>query len=226
MREIILDTETTGLDPVSGHRIIEIGCVEMLGKCRTGNTFHRYINPLREVPKEAESVHGISTEFLLDKPTFDEIAEELIDFLKDDTLVIHNAGFDIKFLNHELQRLGYYIIPMERVTCSLNMARKKFPGSPASLDALCRRYDIDLTARTKHGALLDAELLSEVYIELCGGRQVQIDFTSRRESALDSAEIVVAVPARQFSVSAEEAAAHAALIEKLKEPLWNLVETA
>lgn len=225
MREIILDTETTGLDPGSGHRMVEIGCVEMVNRIRTGKDFHHYINPLRDVPREAEAVHGLSTDFLLDKPTFADIGAELVEFLGDATLVIHNAAFDMKFLNHELKRHGHVIVPPERATCTLLMARKKFPGSPANLDALCRRYEIDLSARTKHGALLDAELLAEVYIELTGGRQVKIDFAAEENanaSGDDSATAtVVAMPSRRFEISAGEAEAHKALVAKLKSPVWE-----
>jgi DNA polymerase-3 subunit epsilon len=225
MREIILDTETTGLDPNSGHRIVEIGCVEMIHKMRTGKTFHSYINPLRDVPQEAQAVHGISSEFLLDKPVFVDIANALVEFLGDATLVIHNASFDMKFLNYELKMHGYEIWPNERVLDTLAMARKKFPGAPASLDALCKRFGVDLSVRTKHGALLDAELLSEVYIELCGGKQVGIDFAQAAIVAEHEKELSLTtnrtIPTRTYTVSDEERALHEAMIGKIKDALWK-----
>lgn len=223
MREIILDTETTGLDPASGHRIIEIGCVEMVHKIRTGRTFHCYVNPLRDVPKDAEAVHGITTEFLLDKPVFADIAHEFWGFLGDATLVIHNAGFDMKFLNHEFSKHGFQSWPFERVVDTLAMARKKYPGAPASLDALCRRYNIDLGARIKHGALLDAELLADVYIELCGGKQVGIDFGSIYTTATEeqAAIATVEVPAREYPIAPEELTAHQAMLGSIPQAVWT-----
>ncbi len=173
-REIVLDTETTGLDPASGHRIVEIGCVEVIGGVRSGKVFHTYLNPERDMPDEAFRVHGISAEFLKDKPVFSEKVEDFLAFIAGDPLVIHNAGFDMRFINAELQRLGFAALPMERATDTVLMARKKYPGSPASLDALCKRFEIDLSGRDKHGALLDAELLAEVYLELLGGRQAAL----------------------------------------------------
>ncbi len=170
-REIILDTETTGLDPKSGHRIIEIGALEMYNRVLTGNEFQTYINPQRDVPMEAYRVHGIGTDFLKDFPLFEEIAESFLDFIGDSKLVIHNAPFDIKFLNYELSRVKRISIDTKNVIDTLPMARKKFPGAKVNLDALCRRFKIDNTARTKHGALVDCELLAEVYVELTGGRQ-------------------------------------------------------
>jgi len=171
MREIVLDTETTGMDPNDGHRIIEIGCVELDNFIPTGNTLQIYINPERDIPAEATAVHGITEEFVKDKPTFLEIYSEFTEFVKGAKLVIHNAEFDMKFINHHLQQVGHPAIGWNMVTDTLAMARKKFPGSPANLDALCRRFDIDNTERTYHGALLDSELLAEVYLELLGGRQ-------------------------------------------------------
>lgn len=171
MREICLDTETTGLDPKDGHKIIEIAGVELVNKVKTGKFFHCYINPRRDVPFEAFKVHGISTEFLKDKPFFDHIADKFLEFIKDDILVIHNASFDLKFLNHELKIINRPIIDSKRVSDSLLIARNKFPGSANSLDALCKRFAIDLTKRQKHGALVDSELLCDVYIELMGGAQ-------------------------------------------------------
>lgn len=226
-REIILDTETTGLSPKSGHRMVEIGCIEMIGGSRTGANFHEYINPLRDMPAEAERVHGISGDFLLDKPVFEDIAGELHKFLKEAHLVIHNAAFDMRFLNFEFERCDYAPISMEHVTDTLAIARNKFPGSPANLDALCRRFAIDLSTRTKHGALLDAELLAEVYIELTGGKQVGIDFTAQDESEDDAANAgnsSAILPPRQFAVSPEERAAHDALVNQLSQPIWETLE--
>ncbi len=171
MREIILDTETTGLNPFEGHRIIEIGCLEMVDKVLTGREFHCYINPQRDVPQEAYRIHGISSEFLIDKPLFSNIADEFLSFIDGATLVIHNARFDIGFINHELSRLGKVALDLGEVVDTLTMARKAFPGARANIDALCKRFKIDNTMRTKHGALLDAQLLAEIYVELTGGRQ-------------------------------------------------------
>lgn len=174
IREIVLDTETTGLDPVTGDRIVEIGCVELVNSLPTGQTFHVYIDPERDVPQEAFRVHGLSREFLAGKPKFAEIAQEFIDFIGSDLLVIHNAEFDIKFINAEFAKCGLSPIKMDRVLDTLLIARRKHPGSPNNLDALCSRYRIDNTRRTKHGALLDSEILAEVYLELTGGRQTSL----------------------------------------------------
>ena len=171
MREIVLDTETTGFEPSEGHRIVEIGAVELLNKMPTGRTYHQYINPERPMPKEAFEVHGLGDDFLRDKPVFKTIARDFIEFVGESTLVIHNAAFDMKFLNAELKSLGHPGLPMSQSLDTVAMARRKFPGAPASLDALCRRFGIDNSAREKHGALLDCELLAEVYLELIGGRQ-------------------------------------------------------
>ena len=171
MREIVLDTETTGFDPETGDRLVEIGAVELNGHVPTGETYHQYINPERDVPQEAVDVHGLTFDLLRDKPVFSKVADEFLDFIGDAKLVIHNAAFDMKFLNAELNWLGKPPIPWERAIDTLDIARKKFPGSPASLDALCRRFGNDNSARTLHGALLDSEILAEVYLELIGGRQ-------------------------------------------------------
>ena len=171
MREIVLDTETTGLDPVDGHRIVEIGAVELFNHLPTGKTYHQYINPQRLMPKEAFDIHGISDDHLRDKPVFPAIAKAFLDFIGDAQLVIHNAAFDLKFLNHELEKAALPILPTSRATDTVAIARKKFPGSPASLDALCRRFGVNNSMREKHGALLDSEILAEVYLELIGGRQ-------------------------------------------------------
>lgn len=172
MREIVLDTETTGFEPSEGHRIVEIGAIELLNHVPTGRTYHQYINPERAMPKEAFDVHGLGDDFLRDQPKFAQIAAAFVEFIgSDSTLVIHNASFDMKFLNAELGWAGHPVMPMDRALDTVAMARRKFPGSPASLDALCRRFGIDNSAREKHGALLDSELLAEVYLELIGGRQ-------------------------------------------------------
>ncbi|MBI5130764.1 MAG: DNA polymerase III subunit epsilon [Rhodopseudomonas palustris] len=174
MREIVLDTETTGLDPLRGDRLVEIGCVEIFNRMPTGQVYHRYINPERDMPAEAFAVHGLSAEFLADKPLFAEIADEFVEFIGDAPLVIHNASFDIGFINAELGRLSRAAIPRERLVDTLLLARRKHPGVSNRLDDLCSRYAIDNSRRTKHGALLDAELLAEVYIDLIGARQSQL----------------------------------------------------
>jgi len=171
MREIVLDTETTGFDPSSGDRIVEIGCIELHNHVATGKTYHQYINPMRDMPEDAFKVHGISSDFLRDKPVFAKIGQAFLDFIGDAKLVIHNASFDMKFLNAELGWMNLPLLPMDQAIDTLLIARKRFPGSPASLDALCRRFAIDTSARTLHGALLDSEILAEVYLELIGGRQ-------------------------------------------------------
>jgi DNA polymerase-3 subunit epsilon len=171
MREIVLDTETTGFDPADGHRIVEIGCVELMDHFPTGNSYHCYLNPKRDMPAEAEKVHGLSAAFLADKPLFSAVAAEFLDFLGDAPLVIHNAAFDLRFLNAEFTRINGVLIPAGRAIDTIEMAKAKFPGARYSLDELCKRFAIDLTERSKHGALLDAELLAQVYLELLGGRQ-------------------------------------------------------
>jgi DNA polymerase-3 subunit epsilon len=174
VREIVLDTETTGLDPFQGHRLVEIGCIELVNRIPSGQTFHRYVNPERDVPPEAVAIHGLSSEVLKDKPFFAEIVEDLVAFIGDAPLVAHNALFDLAFLNAELERAGKTLVPRERLVDTLLLARRKYPGAPNRLDDLCTRYGIDNSRRTKHGALLDAELLAEVYLELIGARQAQL----------------------------------------------------
>jgi len=174
MREIVLDTETTGLDPYQGHRLIEVGCIELLNRIPSGQTFHRYVNPQRDVPAEAFAIHGLSCDFLRDKPFFAEVADELIAFIGDAPLVAHNAAFDLNFINAELERAGKAAIARDRVIDTLLLARRKHPAGPNRLDDLCARYSIDSSRRVKHGALLDAEILAEVYLELIGGRQAQL----------------------------------------------------
>ena len=185
MREVVLDTETTGFDPETGDRIVEIGAVELMGHMATGRTYHQYINPERAMPEEAFQVHGLGDDFLRDKPKFADIGQAFLDFVGDAKLVIHNAKFDIKFLNAELKWMGLPEIPWTQAIDTLDIARKKFPGSPASLDALCRRCNIDNSSRTLHGALLDSEILAEVYLELIGGRQPDFGLTALSNSASD-----------------------------------------
>lgn len=221
MREIALDTETTGLDPNTGHRIVEIGCVEMIDRITTGEVFHVYLNPERDMPEEAFKVHGLSSEFLADKPKIAEVADDFVNFLQDSPLVIHNASFDMKFINYELKKLGKEEIPMSRTIDTVVMARKKFPGSPANLDALCKRFNIDLSARTLHGALLDAELLATVYLELTGGRQSKLTLKREEAQVSVSATRTEVLEMREFPPSEEELEAHQQFISKaVKESLW------
>ena len=187
MREIVLDTETTGFEPETGDRIVEIGAVELENHLPTGRTYHQYINPERTMPQEAFEVHGLGDDFLRDKPVFSHIAQAFLDFVGDAKLVIHNASFDMKFLNAELGWVKKPLIPLDRAIDTLAIARNKFPGSPASLDALCRRFNIDNSARTLHGALLDSEILAEVYLELIGGRQPDFGLATIRSTSADGA---------------------------------------
>lgn len=182
MREIVMDTETTGLDPFSGHRIVEIGAIELINHLPTGNVYHQYVNPERDMPEEAFNVHGLSEEFLSSKPVFSNIAAEFLEFIGDGTLIIHNAPFDMKFLNAELSWINLDQLLMDRVIDTLALARKRFPTGPNSLDALCRRFGVDNSKRDKHGALLDSELLADVYIELIGGRQTALGLTQQSET--------------------------------------------
>ena len=226
MREIVLDTETTGFDPETGDRIVEIGAVELIGHVATGRTYHQYINPERAMPEEAFQVHGLGDDFLRDKPKFAAIGQAFIDFIGDSKLVIHNAAFDIKFLNAELKWMGLAAIPWERAVDTLAIARKRFPGSPSSLDALCRRFSIDNSARTLHGALLDSEILAEVYLELIGGRQPDLVLTpnTRQRQGTDGGGEWVARPRPvplPPRLTPEEAAAHEAFVAKLgQSSLW------
>lgn len=227
MREIVLDTETTGVEANNGDRIVEIGCVELLNHCPTGRHYHAYINPERSMPIEAYNVHGLSEAFLSDKPVFAAVAEEFAAFIGDARLVIHNAAFDVGFINMEFRRLGLGPIDPARVVDSLSMARRKHPGASNSLDALCGRYGIDNSRRTKHGALLDAEILAEVYIELIGGKQTTLGFGSSQVSVTDAgAAIIVERPVRTRPLGPrlDEAAiaAHEGFIRSLgKAQLWR-----
>ncbi|KIN62832.1 DNA polymerase III, epsilon subunit [Sulfitobacter noctilucicola] len=226
MREIVLDTETTGFDPQTGDRIVEIGAVELMGHVATGRTYHQYINPERSMPQGAFEIHGLGDEFLADKPKFAEVGRAFLEFIGDAKLVIHNAAFDIKFLNAELSWMKLPQIPWEQAIDTLEIARKRFPGSPASLDALCRRFNIDNTARTLHGALLDSEILAEVYLELIGGRQPDFGLSSANEGSDVSATTHWTPRPRSrplpSRLTESEAAAHAEFISKLGgNPLWS-----
>ena len=225
MREVVLDTETTGFDPESGDRIVEIGAVELMGHMATGRTYHQYINPERTMPDEAFQVHGLGDEFLSDKPKFAEVGQAFLDFIGDAKLVIHNAAFDIKFLNAELKWMGLPQIPWSQAIDTLEIARKRFPGSPASLDALCRRFNIDNSSRTLHGALLDSEILAEVYLELIGGRQPDFGLSNiPQKGSANGNDVWVARPRPTplpSRLSEKEAAAHAEFIAKLgDDAIW------
>lgn len=227
MREIIFDTETTGLDPKSGDRLVEIGCIEMVNRVPTGETFHCYFNPDRDMPAAAEAVHGLSIAFLSDKPRFHERAADFLEFIGDEAkLVAHNAGFDFGFVNAELDMCGLPPLSRERMVDTVAMARVRHPGAKNSLDALCTRYGIDRSHRTRHGALLDAELLAQVYVELTGGRQIGLGLSAEVET-IEIATLSVAQrtrpfrPARPHAASEAERAAHAAFLETVKSPLWN-----
>ncbi|WP_370676261.1 DNA polymerase III subunit epsilon [Pleomorphomonas sp. PLEO] len=228
MREIVFDTETTGLDPKTGDRLVEIGCVEVVNRFPTGRNFHVYINPGRSVPKEAFDVHGLSDEFLADKPRFDDVADAFLAFVDDAQLVAHNASFDMGFINFELKASGRSTYGTDRVVDTLMMARRKHPGAPASLDALCNRYGIDRSRRVKHGALLDAELLAEVYLELTGGRQAGLDLSvSAQTTSSGQTGGRVALRPRPIAlpshITAAETEAHIAFIATIGEKaLWNI----
>jgi DNA polymerase III subunit epsilon len=224
MREIVLDTETTGLDPASGHRLVEIACLELVNHLPSGRHFQRYLNPDRDMPEDAFAVHGLSAVFLADKPRFSEVAQDLLAFIDGAPLVIHNAEFDMRFLNAELAQAGLAALEGSLAVDTLQMARRKFPGAPASLDALCRRFSIDNSARSLHGALLDAELLAEVYLELIGGRQAGFDLVQAEvmAAAAIAAAAGPARPPRPHSATLEELAAHAAMLEVMKQPLWRM----
>ena len=228
MREIVLDTETTGMDPEKGDRVIEIGCVALDNHIPNGQTLQLYINPERPIPPEATAVHGITDAFVKDKPVFAEVFDEFLAFIGDGRLVIHNAEFDMKFINWELKQVGHPPIPWTRVTDTLTMARQKFPGSPANLDALCRRFNIDNTARTFHGALLDSELLSEVYLELLGGRQHGLVLGGEEKEAQKENNVAMVRKFREprkFQASVEEMAAHEDMAGKLSGAIWAKYKT-
>lgn len=231
MREIVFDTETTGLDPRSGDRLVEIGCVEMVNRVPTGAVYHCYFNPERDMPAEAEAVHGLSIAFLSDKPKFAEKAPEFLDFIGDAPLVAHNAGFDFGFMNNELEMCGLEPVSRERMVDTVAIARRKHPGAKLSLDALCSRYGIDRSHRTKHGALLDAELLAQLYVELQGGRQIGLELAADAPGGASGVfEETVAVTSsvtrifrspRPHAASAEELARHAEFMAGFSEPTWS-----
>lgn len=228
-REIVLDTETTGLEPTQGHRLVEIGCVELVNHMPTGQTWHRYFNPQRDMPAEAFAVHGLSNEFLADKPLFADLVEEFLEFIGDAPLVIHNAAFDMNFLNAECGRCGRPVLPMERAIDTLMLAKKRHPGAPANLDDLCRRYGINNARRTLHGALLDAELLAEVYIELRGGRQTALGLV---EAVAEEFEGAIREPRMRPAplpprLTAAEIAAHEVFVDGLGDKaLWRQYDGA
>ncbi|MGJ8598264.1 DNA polymerase III subunit epsilon [Sulfitobacter sp.] len=231
MREVIFDTETTGLDPKTGDRMVEIGCLEMIGRVETGKTYHAYYNPERDMPPAAEAVHGLSISFLSGKPLFSDTADALLEFLGDAPLVAHNASFDFGFLNSELVRIGREPISLDRMVDTVAIARKKHPGAKLSLDALCSRYGIDRSHRVKHGALLDAELLAQVYVELTGGRQIGMELAADSVLTGSAGGGVDTKPAaktsnrprrepRPHTASPEEMARHTEFIAGIKEAVW------
>lgn len=224
MREIVFDTETTGFEPTEGHRIVEIACLELVNQIPTGRKKQFYLNPERDMPEAAFRIHGLTEEFLRDKPRFAEVVEELMEFIGDARLVAHNAEFDVKFLNAELALLKREIVALDRAVDTVRIARQRFPGAPASLDALCKRFAIDNTQRTLHGALLDAQLLAKVYLQLLGGPQTGLSLST--DTVAEAARAALAIagrmlrPARPHAASTEELAAHAAFVAKLKDPVW------
>ena len=233
MREIVFDTETTGLNPLTGDRMVEIGCVELLNRVETGRTFHAYFNPGRPMPSGAEAVHGLTDVFLSDKPSFHELCEDLLDFFGDSPLIAHNASFDFGFLNHELSLCGRPLVCLTRMIDTLAIARQRHPGAKHSLDALCTRFGVDRSLRIKHGALIDAQLLAQCYIELTGGRQIGLSLAADIESAPaadergPAAPIVIQVrPPRAHAPSEEELARHAAFVASLVDPIWSRLQAA
>lgn len=226
MREIIFDTETTGFDPKTGDRMVEIGCVEMINRVTTGQTFHAYFNPGRPMPAEAEAVHGLSDAFLADKPPFSQRAVELLDFIADSPLIAHNAAFDFGFLDHELGFCGHPPVCRTRMVDTVALARVRHPGAKLSLDALCTRYGVDRSHRTKHGALLDAELLAQVYVELRGGRQIGFELAAQGAATSAGPQVLVQrerpfrAP-RPHVASEAELAAHVAFLATVETPLWS-----
>jgi DNA polymerase-3 subunit epsilon len=223
MREIVFDTETTGLDPTAGHRVVEIGCVELINHMPTGETRQWYVNPQRDMPEEAFNVHGLSEAFLSDKPLFAAVVDDFLNFVDGAVLIAHNANFDMRFLNAELAALDRPNLPKDKVLDTITLARRKISGAQYSLDALCRRFQIDLSARGKHGALLDAELLAEVYLELIGGRQpgLVLAHDSAENTAAARTEDRKSRPPRPHAPSVEEDAAHRAFMAKIKNPFWE-----
>ena len=233
MREIVFDTETTGLSPLTGDRMVEIGCVELFNRVETGRTFHAYFNPGRAMPSGAEAVHGLSDAFLSDKPGFHELCEDLLEFFGDSPLIAHNASFDFGFLNHELTLCGRPLVCLTRMVDTLAIARQRHPGAKHSLDALCTRFGVDRSLRVKHGALIDAQLLAQCYVELTGGRQIGLSLGSEnravpaQQERHGSAAIVIQVrPPRPHAPSEDELARHAAFVGSLVDPIWVRLEAA
>ena len=231
VREIVFDTETTGLNPAGGDRMVEIGCIEMINRVETGRHFHAYFNPLRPMPAEAEAVHGLSNLFLSNQPLFEDRVEELIEFFGEAPLVAHNASFDFGFLNNELQLCGRPIVCMSRMVDTLVLARARHPGAKHSLDALCTRFGVDRSMRVKHGALLDAQLLAQVYVELTGGRQIGLGLvadTDARDVSVSGPTVTVREPRvpRPHFASAEELERHRAFIARMASPLWDRFASA
>lgn len=226
MREIVFDTETTGLDPNSGDRMVEIGCVELVNRVETGNTFHAYFNPQRDMPAQAEAVHGLSAAFLSDKPLFPALADDLLAYLGDAPLIAHNAAFDFGFLNAELAACGRTPVSLDRMVDTVAIARRKHPGAKLSLDALCSRYGVDRSHRVKHGALLDAELLAQVYVELTGGRQIGLELAAEAVVVETVTQVTATDVARAFraprahAATPEELARHQAFIKQMPSPIW------
>lgn len=227
MREIVFDTETTGLSPADGHRLVEIGCIELVNRVETGRDFHCYLNPERSMPAEAEAVHGLSATFLSDKPLFRDVVADFLDFIGDAPLIAHNANFDFGFLNWELQACGFEAVSLTRMVDTLAIARTRHPGAKHSLDALCTRYGVDRSQRVKHGALLDAQLLAQVYVELKGGRQIGFSLADAAAAATVETHIIDAPierrfrPARPHRASEAELARHVAFVSTLVDPLWS-----
>ena len=234
MREIVFDTETTGLSPLTGDRMVEIGCVELVNRVETGRTFHAYFNPDRPMPSGAEAVHGLSDRFLADKPRFHDVVEELLEFLGECPLVAHNANFDFGFLNHELNNCGRPLICLTRMVDTLTIARSKHPGAKHSLDALCTRFGVDRSIRVKHGALIDAQLLAQCYVELTGGRQIgfslaeivaqEVPSVASRTPSEAAPITVLARPPRHHAPSEEELLAHAHFLSTIADPIWNRLD--
>jgi DNA polymerase-3 subunit epsilon len=232
MREIVFDTETTGLSPLTGDRMVEIGCVELFNRVETGRTFHAYFNPCRPMPSGAEAVHGLSDSFLADKPLFSDLCEDLLEFFGDSPLIAHNASFDFGFLNHELSLCGRPLVCLTRMVDTLVIARQRHPGAKHSLDALCTRFGVDRSLRVKHGALIDAQLLAQCYVELTGGRQIGLSLAGHlivaeeKEAAPDSAPIVIQIrPPRPHAPSEEELVQHAAFVATLVDPIWMRLDS-
>ena len=226
MREIIFDTETTGFDPKNGDRMVEIGCIEMINRVATGQSYHAYFNPQRSMPAEAEAVHGLSDSFLADKPLFAASAQDFLDFIEDSPMIAHNANFDFNFINAELALCSMPIVSRDRMVDTVALAKVRHPGAKLSLDALCSRYGIDRSHRTKHGALLDAELLAQVYVELRGGRQIGLELVAETTKIVTEIKVLntkdrIFRQPRPHAATEEELVAHAAFLKSVDTPLWG-----